>query len=218
VKTDADYAVEIRRLAVEVEALHLDLSTGEDSAGFDPAHPPEGYSLCHNGHCHGPGGSLVPYDEIQRQVSGASSFSVARFGMEQPVELGPEPIEIALGECTSECELERGEITEVGVDLHGIDLEVIVFDPRTESRLPPGGAAFSAELVLEAEVGAELDGRVDDGEPLVVRVAADLAMPESMFDGIDWAAVSTAAAALDSLKVNLEESDALTAHLERYDP
>src|SRR5687768_11583200 len=81
VETDGGFAIQIDRIAIEVESVHLDqLPEGEEEGGFDPADPPSGFSLCHNGHCHDEDGNLVSYQEVARRsgVGLPSVFSVAR--------------------------------------------------------------------------------------------------------------------------------------------
>src|SRR5690349_12654412 len=48
---DTDFQVRLSRARANISAIHLGASSGGSST-FDPARPPPGYSLCHNGHCH----------------------------------------------------------------------------------------------------------------------------------------------------------------------
>ena len=61
IKTADNYGLEIETLTVEFAAVSA-VQTTSAGAGFDPAQPPEGYSLCHNGHCHSADGRLVAYE------------------------------------------------------------------------------------------------------------------------------------------------------------
>jgi hypothetical protein len=195
VTTDLGYEIEVRRLAIEVEALHMEqIAEGEE---------PE---PCHDGHCHGE----APVEEDR----GGSSHSIARPGTEAMVELGAEPVAIELGECTAGCELMRGEHAFVGVDLHGLAFDLVAFDPSGSA----DGVPFSAELILETEVGATIDLPVGDGSPAGVRASVLLAIPATIFDGIDWSTLSTAAASLEQIRTSLEESDAIVVEIDRHDP
>lgn len=49
------------------------LAGGGGGGSFDPADPPEGFSLCHNGHCHYVDGSLWSYGEIEVWLAGDSA-------------------------------------------------------------------------------------------------------------------------------------------------
>ncbi len=74
VLTDQGYRVRVDSLVLDVDRVALVELVGGTSA-FDPANPPEGYSLCHGGHCHHDDGRLVDYAEIEAELAGdAASF------------------------------------------------------------------------------------------------------------------------------------------------
>ena len=52
--TSSDFAYELSDFSVDVAAVRLRISNDAAGGGgaFDPANPPPGYSLCHQGHCH----------------------------------------------------------------------------------------------------------------------------------------------------------------------
>jgi hypothetical protein len=182
VTTDLGYELELRRLAIEVEGMHLELAT-------------EGEEETEHGHSHG------------EEEEAESVIEVVRAGIEELVELGAMPVAIELDECPDDCVLSRGELAAVRVELHTLAFEVIA-----------DGVPYSAELTVETEIAAELEGSVDVGEPVGVRATALLAMPESLFDGIEWTELSTAADALDAICTHLEEGEALQVELSRFDP
>ena len=70
-KTTANYVVDDLKVTVGFDAFSLVLAA-QGAAGFDPANPPEGYSLCHNGHCHSDSGALVDYEDIALEMAGGS--------------------------------------------------------------------------------------------------------------------------------------------------
>ena len=56
-------------------------SSAGDGSSFDPASPPPGYTLCHNGHCHSESGELVPYDDVRAELAssgGETTVTIAR--------------------------------------------------------------------------------------------------------------------------------------------
>lgn len=66
---------------VSIRLVETKPPSGASGASFDPASPPPGYSLCHNGHCHADSGELVPYDDIRAELasgSGPVETTVAR--------------------------------------------------------------------------------------------------------------------------------------------
>ncbi|MBM4373379.1 MAG: hypothetical protein FJ098_17105, partial [Deltaproteobacteria bacterium] len=73
-RTTLGYGVELHALDVSVDGLTLSMAAGgEGAAVFDPADPPEGYSLCHNGHCHAASGALVSYEAIAAELGGGGT-------------------------------------------------------------------------------------------------------------------------------------------------
>ncbi len=61
-----------------------DLSGG---GSFDPAYPPEGYSLCHNGHCHAADGSLPSYAEVAAATGGATLTDLVSWPIDAELDL-----------------------------------------------------------------------------------------------------------------------------------
>lgn len=57
-------------LLTVVAATLQSLSGGGGDNSLDPSAPPEGFSLCHSGHCHHEDGSLWSYEEIEAWLAG----------------------------------------------------------------------------------------------------------------------------------------------------
>jgi len=57
-------------LLTVVDATLQSLSGGGGGDSFDTSAPPEGFSLCHSGHCHHEDGSLWSYEEIEAWLAG----------------------------------------------------------------------------------------------------------------------------------------------------
>jgi hypothetical protein len=56
-------------------------SSGGDGSSFDPASPPDGYTLCHNNHCHAENGDLVSYEDVREELAssgGSTTVTIAR--------------------------------------------------------------------------------------------------------------------------------------------
>jgi len=56
--------------AAAARGARLALQALEGGVSFDPADPPEGYGLCHNGHCHKDDGTLPTYEQIEAELAG----------------------------------------------------------------------------------------------------------------------------------------------------
>ena len=80
-KTAANYVVDIEEISLGFDAFSLVLAA-QGAAGFDPANPPEGYSLCHNGHCHSDSGALVDYEDIALEMAGGSGGARVAVGLD----------------------------------------------------------------------------------------------------------------------------------------
>ena len=76
--TDRGLLVTLTTLDLDAATLSL-LETGGSASGevrFDPANPPEGYTLCHAGHCHREDGALVDYEDIEAELAAADGATV----------------------------------------------------------------------------------------------------------------------------------------------
>ena len=66
-RLSSDYQVRLTTATMRLERIELTASSGGGGGGtFDPANPPPGYSLCHNGHCHRDDGASrsAPDEEV----------------------------------------------------------------------------------------------------------------------------------------------------------
>lgn len=72
--------LKVEQATLTVSEVRVLASSADSSVtAFDPAHPPEGYTLCHGGHCHATDGSVKSYAEIEAELLGgnASALSTA---------------------------------------------------------------------------------------------------------------------------------------------
>jgi len=194
--TALDYRVRIDSMTVqggELEVLGTSGGGGEATTAFDPAHPPEGYTLCHGGHCHTTDGRLVPYEEITGASTGASEQTWQRIPWQQTsveVPVGGRAT-VPLGLCPEDCALPEGSLTRVQVALDGVALEGQVFDARTgeSRRLPEEGVPFRGTVTGSVQVRTVLSEAVGPGHPLRVPLAVTLSIPESLLDRVDFASL-----------------------------
>lgn len=186
-KTNNDFRVALEPVALTIGAVEL-VGGASAAAAFDPADPPEGYSLCHNGHCHADDGRLVPYEDIAAELGATSGGAVVTAtGAEVDVALGASaavPLTCAAGCAVAEpTRVSTARVTASGWRLFGV-----VTDARTgdAARLPAEGRAF--EVAGEGEViwtGAAR-AAFGPGEELEATVDLELALPATLFDGIAW--------------------------------
>lgn len=187
-RTSNNYLIRVDSLSVHVGSISLTINQGGAESTFDPASPPDGYSLCHGGHCHSDDGRLVSYEDIAAELGGDDSAVTVSREADADVALAPTPGVVPLGRCADECRLERGDLGRVEVSLSEIRFEARVFDiaPSDGKGLPDEGIPIVGTIPLDARIGAPTSGSVARGEPIGVRVRASLSVAEGLFDGVDW--------------------------------
>ena len=183
-RTARDYALRIDTMDLEVREVSLALGA-DAGAAFDPANPPEGFGLCHGGHCHADDGRLVPYSEVAA-TGGSGGSSLVRVA-DAEVALSASPAPVPLEACPEACELLPGDLVSLRVGVTAIRVRGESIDLRPDPRLPEDGLPFDLDIPLGVEVAVPLTGAVGDGEPLHVGLAATLSLTPRAFDAIDFA-------------------------------
>jgi hypothetical protein len=184
-----------------VSAVELVDLGGTEALSFDPANPPPGYSLCHNGHCHSDEGALVDYEAIEAELSGDDATRRTALQLEgaEVDLLAGEPLALA---CVGDCSLGMGHIARIRIGVHELHLAGKVRDglaePRFEGDMDIGADVDLAEGgagVLEVTVDLPID---DEHEP-EIHIDLSLTMSAGLFDDaiddggmLDAAAVSAA--------------------------
>ncbi|WP_163865637.1 hypothetical protein [Myxococcus eversor] len=199
----SDYQVSLGSAALGIS--HVELVGGAGGGGpttFDPANPPPGYSLCHNGHCHSDGGALVDYEDIEAELGGGGSSSTLVAALHVDGEFNLLTPETTPVECEPDCELSRTAISRGVWEVTSVTLTGVVRDSRATPRL----AETPFRMTVVSEGGAEgeeatplftLAGEVDvpsdrEHKPRV-KLALTLEVPPTVFDGLDWAALTPGA-------------------------
>ncbi|MCB9741415.1 MAG: hypothetical protein H6741_29930 [Alphaproteobacteria bacterium] len=186
---DASWVTDLGAVVtLETATLSLgDLSMQALSGGavdFDPANPPEGYTLCHGGHCHTTDGDLVDYVDIIQELSGgqASFEEVAAFEGEHVLDLLSDE---ALPLSTSTPHLPITEITRVeGAWLEpGLLLEGTVGDG--DESVP-----LTITLTPEVALAGGLSLPVDRAQAARVAVDLSVELPATLLDGVDLLALA----------------------------
>lgn len=215
IRTINDYRVNVEVLQVDPGAIDVEYLPPGEALSFDPADPPEGYSLCHNGHCHADDGRLVDYEDIAAELNGGASGggAVTYVCEEGFVLLDDEGVPLALLPPESE-NLERGTLTGVRLMLEAVALRITVFDSRTgeNARLPEEGVDFEEVIVLNTALFSNQEITVDRGEDLNIAIDATAQFPPELFDNIAWDELST----LTEDERTLALSEALDANLDEF--
>lgn len=188
--TDLGYVVQLESAELYVEDVLFEQGeAGREDAHFDPAHPPEGYSLCHAGHCHNEDGRLVAYAEIEGESGGGGAHATV---VSIPV--------------FSRLDLLRGGVLRVReaspsrelplVELQRITLHAGSLHLRGSVRAGPGGQTLPASLSLlvDLELGAPVHASVhvdiDRDTPADVHAVVDAVVPRTLLDGVDFAGLA----------------------------
>ena len=194
-----DYVLELEEFEVEVGEMIVAVSAEGTTAStnFDPASPPPGYSLCHNGHCHADDGRLVPYEEIARDLASSSGGSgeerlvqeIDETVMLQPGTLATRLDNLDAEACTSACELTTPGIASAAyVTILALEVRATLFDVSDRQRLPEEGMPVNMRLVPDTplELFGALPRGGDEASSFTQDIGGTLTILPTIFDGIDW--------------------------------
>ncbi|MES2638134.1 MAG: hypothetical protein V4850_01580 [Myxococcota bacterium] len=180
VLTDLGYEVHLDTFTLGlVDARLLELSGGGPST-FDPANPPEGYGLCHGGHCHRDDGALIAYADIEAELAGsdASFVAVTTLPIDAEVDL---LAGASLDLSPPDADLPGADVSKIEVGLTGFTLVGTVADRD-------GWAApFTVTLPTDAALSAGLELPLDRAHPPAISLALAIEPGGTLFDGLDFA-------------------------------
>lgn len=189
---------------VRIDELHLDtgelalVDLGTGALDFDPANPPPGYSLCHNGHCHADDGRLVSYEEIAAELGQGS-------GTRQLMTLPVGELDLAAGVardlvCIPGCDLPLAHVRLVTLGVTRVRASGLVRDGARPARID-GELPWSfdmtfadGELVLTTSVDLPADRDHDPD----VRLDVELLPTSKIVDGVPWAELGDAPLYVDA--------------------
>jgi hypothetical protein len=183
VLTDRGYVVELDTFELEIDRFELQtLTDSGEPARFDEANPPEGYDLCHGGHCHAEDGSLVPYEEIEAELAGgvAAFGTLATLPVERVVDLR-EGEELTLARVEPSRELPEGHVRRAALHFTRVALSGSVSEGGLQNSLP-----FTVSLNVDARATGALDMPIDRDAPGRFLLQAELAFDGTLLDGIDF--------------------------------
>lgn len=189
----SSYELHIEQLDIEAGEIELlDAGFGPGAGSFDPANPPPGYGLCHNGHCHADDGRLVNYDQIAAELSqGGSATIVTALPVGELDLVGGESRALA---CLPDCDLPLANITLLRTTVTRIRIAGLVRDGRSPARID-GELPWQLELSFPTDTPLIWTGLVDlpadrSHEP-AVSLWVELAAGSTLFDGVAWSALDT---------------------------
>lgn len=190
------YHVRLTRATVEVAEIQLqELAGGGGGTDevFDPTNPPEGYSLCHGGHCHHESGRTATYEEIQAELAGGTvTFeAVVTLPVDRALDLLAAET-VTLDTFVPSAELPRLTLARVELVLRALHLEGTVTHPD-EAVLGGESLDLGVDLPL-GSVTAQVSRAVDEKAPAEVYLDATFPLRATLFDDLDFAALQDAGA------------------------
>ncbi|MBN1204807.1 MAG: hypothetical protein JXB05_07780 [Myxococcaceae bacterium] len=188
----SNFQVRLTTARMRLEYIELLGRTGGGGpTSFDPANPPPGYTLCHNGHCDREDGALVSYEEVEAELSGgaSSASTVATLSVGDMDLLAPETFTPG---CKPDCELPRTTLSNGRWAVTALRLEGTVRDALASPRFT-GERPFRLELTpagAQAEPVLELTGALDipsdrEHAPRVL-LGLRLDVTPRVFDAVPW--------------------------------
>lgn len=213
-RLNTDYQATFTQLELEVTALQLQESRASGPITFDPGSPPPGYTVCHNGHCDHVDGRLVPYEEVQAELSGGAS------GPRTVVTLPVGAVDALVAQqrelsCDPSCDLPLARISRVRATVSRVAFAGRVRDTRTPPRVE-GEVRWRLAMPLDPPVAltGELALPADNDHPLRARVNFVAALTPALLDNVAWEAGSTAGGGYDlSTAANAAARTALLENL-----
>ncbi|HEY9900056.1 MAG TPA: hypothetical protein V6D00_12820 [Pantanalinema sp.] len=199
-KTDNSMRVKVDALTLKVRALSFSTTTAGSGAGgtFDPANPPSGYSLCHNGHCHRSDGALVAYEDIQAEMNGGKAGETTVLSLPGAAEIGllAGTASVPLGAATPSAMLAKGTWTRAVLEIERLEASGSVLDPTSEARLAGQTRTWSFKLV-PSPMSKRISVAIDRSQPDRVRIEGLLGVSETIMDRLDWKALAQSPGTLD---------------------
>jgi hypothetical protein len=188
--TSKSYEIEFEAFDLSVRAIALTTASQVSSDVFDPANPPAGYSLCHNGHCHADSGELVDYDEIILSLGGSNAGKEVAQLVDAPVSLDLRQVSdtqsLSLGICTdvgAMCEVGPDSVNAATMYISSASVKLRVFQ---EGTLPEGGVAFDLNVPVASGIQKPLTIALDTEGPEEITLNLSLIVNESIWDHIEF--------------------------------
>lgn len=206
--TDLGYQVTLQHASLQIHEVVLQELRGQQAGGgattsFDPQNPPEGFSLCHGGHCHADDGALVSYEEVQAQLAGGQVTLAALVSL--PVDrafdlLGNEQARI--DRFVPSPLLPRGQISRVRVDIGRLRLSGVVRAGPSAPEPSEAELALEVSLPLDEALSVTANRSLDRDADPDLRLAVAVKLDGTLFDGLDFAKLASDGA------VRIEDRDA----------
>jgi hypothetical protein len=173
-------SVSVSGAALSMDAVELQALQGADSVDFDPADPPEGYTLCHGDHCHNTAGELISYDVIIAELSGGSAAFEAVGSLAGVADL--DLVAAAGAALDGRAALPLVDLSQIALPAPRLALQGIAGD----------GTRVDVDLRLSEQLRGELLYEMTRSGPAAVRLDVEVLVPDSLLLAVDVAALADA--------------------------
>jgi hypothetical protein len=196
-RLNTDYQATFTRLDLTLTNLTLQDLGSSGPITFDPASPPPGYTICHNGHCDREDGALVPYEDMQAELNQGGG------GPRTVVTLPVGNVDAVAGTsralaCEPSCDLPLADISRVRGSLVRVSFAGLVRDSRVPARIS-GDVPWSltTELTQPLSPTGALELAANNENPLRALVAFTFALSGRLLDDVDWAVADATGGPID---------------------
>lgn len=191
--TDQYYELRLDRAELRLSAVSLVARSGPGAAAgpaqFDPANPPPGYTLCHNGHCHHQDGRLVSYEAIEAELAGggaATTFDIAQLPVDDTIDLWAAPGPLVLSEVTPSRELPMAELSTLRVGVEEVTFSGTIGAGPVGNPLAGRQVPLRIVLPRPGALQAPLNISIDAEGPGAFRLEVEATVGARMFDGVPF--------------------------------
>lgn len=192
IRLASDWQIRLDRFEwrfAEAALIQLERVGGGSGEAFDPANPPAGYSLCHNGHCHADDGRLVDYAEIEAELraggDGIREVVLQRWLAPLLDLLAGTPQTL---DCDPLCALPADMPEDFRLRTAQLRMEGAVRDGRDPPRRQDIHA-WQLDVADAIELRAALAWAAGERRPARIDMRASLTVPVQLFDGVSWATI-----------------------------
>ena len=190
-KTAKNYRLDFQ--SIRLSAVHVQVEASIDGAdtSFDPSDPPEGYSLCHNGHCHNDAGELIDYEDIILELgSGDASSQVVTRKAREPIIVDSAQAQSAHSMVLGPCDDPLG-LCEVGPsDLRAMSLQLdsvaVKFRIVHDTHFPAPGIVLDVDVPMDSKLSSITAISLGTDGPQTVRLLARLAITPQIWDRLEF--------------------------------
>jgi hypothetical protein len=187
-KTADSWLVELDDVSVTFAELSVkQASTAGAALSFDPADPPEGYTVCHNGHCDAVDGRQVPYAVVEAELQGGGADAPATvLDLHAALPLTETATSVEVPCDDDVCQLARGPVVAAELVLEEVHLSGTAFDALPSARVGDAGVPFDVHLTDIPALSAALDAEAERFQPLRFRLDASFGLAETLLDPVHF--------------------------------